>query len=146
MKRKEFDVVVKNQTGGTYGTVVVEFKPSLKGLTLATGESQSLPAEGEGKYILLGATEIESTAGNFDSFVLPRFLSVQDGKTYSFGIGKSSLGDDEIGDTFVLDVTIATKANGKKIAKGEVLEQYPTEWETEETVKTERKPRERKTA
>ena len=146
MKKKEFDLLVKNQTGGTYGTVVVGFKPSLANLTLATGDSTSTPPEGKGDYILMGATEIESTAGSFDKFALPRFLSVADGKTYSFGIGESSLGDDEIGDTFVLNVTVSTKANGKKIAKGEVLEQYPTEWETEETVKTERKPRERKTA
>mgnify|MGYP003599335426 CR=1 len=141
MKKKEFDLLVKNQTGGTYGTVQVEFKPSLKNLTLATGESAVLPPTGESAFILLGATEIQSTANSFDTFALPRFLSVEDGKTYSFGIGEPSLGDDEIGDTFVLNVTVSTKANGKKIAKGEVLEQYPTEWETEEMVKPERKQR-----
>lgn len=131
MKKTEFEALRASQSGGTYGTVIVEFKPSLTGLTLATGESQSMPPEGEGRFILLGATEIESTANSFDTFALPRFLCVEDGRTYSFGIGESELTDEEIGDTFTLDVTISTKANGKKIARGVIIDQFPTQWEVE---------------
>jgi hypothetical protein len=134
MKHAEFQKVVATQSGGTYGTVVVGFKPSLANLTLATGDSTSTPPEGKGDYILMGATEIESTAGSFDKFALPRFLSVADGKTYSFGIGFDSIGDDKIGNTFTLDVATRVKANGKKIAVGTYISHAPTVWEVEESV------------
>lgn len=145
MKHNEFLAIVGKQENGGNDNVKVTFHKSLTGLTLATGDSQTRPAEGEGDFILMGATEIESQTQAFNEFIIPRFLSVDDGKVYSFGIDRTELTDAEIGDTFVLDVEYFVSAKGRNLCRGKVIEQFPTEWEVEPQVNQQRQRRERKT-